>query len=680
MTRSPAWHARIDADGAVGSGFLIADRTVLTCAHVVTGDRASVVFPGAPGLGPVPARVVLRGHTWKGGDRDPGDLAVLELDRPPGLAPAAFAPLDAPYASPTPKLVAYGFPYGYDEEGVQSELRATARQLIRDEWAQLAGWRGYGQETDHGFSGAAVMLEDTGAVAGMVVSHDPVSHTSRMIPARILARYWAPLADLVPTPGYPAEEKRRLRELVARAGFPGSPAPYGSPGPHSSHASPDPHGTSASPALVGALGRLLRAAVGPLGVEPPPGEPGSLWEAVWYLLSEAGRPEPGALPLAELTVRLAGLVGDETLGTELRDWSRAHRARHDPPPVAPHTGSHTAVGIMSHAPRMPYATEHAAQEAAPYAPAPYASAPYTTAPYEAPHASALHAPAPAVSVIPGPAVGMPSVRPSPRRWSPILVEIKRSGADRGALLVGVSAYRDGGRRLVGEERLPEREVRAWVLDRIDDAFAEIDTEGRELIAFALPRAWLNKPVDQWTARKGMSTPLGCVAPVVVMDHDRRSSKRLQFRLKKMWDVLDRQPGSPVHPVSCAGSARPELLTVQLQDVLGPVGLTRPPRSKGDRLHTAVLDAPAPIVLWPRTGCAGGADCGDSCRGTAFLNALADQLSVLPPGDLPERIFELRKRAFGHDGPEPHWAAGLSFVWEDPRWFPDVPPLSRSPVG
>ncbi|MFD7638592.1 serine protease, partial [Streptomyces sp. NPDC059873] len=69
MTRSPAWHARIDADGAVGSGFLVSGRTVLTCAHVVTGDRASVVFPGAPGLAPVPARVVLRGHAWAGGDR-----------------------------------------------------------------------------------------------------------------------------------------------------------------------------------------------------------------------------------------------------------------------------------------------------------------------------------------------------------------------------------------------------------------------------------------------------------------------------------------------------------------------------------------------------------------------------------------------------------------------------------
>ncbi|MEV6418538.1 trypsin-like peptidase domain-containing protein [Streptomyces sp. NPDC051662] len=646
MTRSPAWHARIDAGGAVGSGFLISDRTVLTCAHVVAGDRASVVFPGAPGLAPVPARVVVRGDAWAGGDRDPGDLAVLELDRPPALAPAAFAPLDAPYASPAPRLVAYGFPYGYGEEGVQSELRAVSSQLIRDEWAQLGGWRGYGQETDHGFSGAAVMLEGTGTVAGMVVSHDPVSHTSRMIPARILARHWAPLADLVPTPGYPAEEKRRLRELVARVGF---------------------------PARAGALGGLLRAAAGPLGVEPPPGEPGSLWEAVWFLLSETRRPDPGALPLAELTVRLAGLVDDETLGAELRDWSRAHRARHDPPPVAPPVQNHTAMGLLSHAAPAPsYTDEHTAAHTAPHAAA-------HAVPLAAEHA-APYAPAPAVAPVPGPAVGTPPVHPATRRWSPILVEIKRSGADRGALLVEVSAYRDGGRRLVAEERLAEREVRAWVLDRIDDAFAEIDTEGRELIAFALPRRWLNKPVDQWSARKGMGTPLGCVAPVVVMDHDRRANKRLQFRLKKMWDVLDRQPGSAVYGVNCAGTARPEWLTVQLQDVVGPVGLTRPPKGPRDRLHTAVLDAPAPIVLWPRTGCADGAACGGSCRGAAFLNTLADQLSVLPPGDLPELIFELRKSAFGHDGPEPHWAADLSFVWEDPRWFPDVPPLSTMPVG
>ncbi|MFB7273838.1 trypsin-like peptidase domain-containing protein [Streptomyces sp. NPDC056244] len=622
MTRSPAWHARIDVDGAVeGSGFLVADRTVLTCAHVMRyRDRAEVVFPGAPGApdaGPIPARVVDRG-AWAGGDRDRGDLAVLELDRPVDIAPAVFAALGAPYASSAPKLVAYGFPDGYGEEGVQSELRATSRQLISDEWAQLEFWRGYGQETDRGFSGAAVMLEGGGTVVGMVVAHDPVTRNGRMIPAQVLARHWAALADLVPTPGYPAEEKRRLRELVARC-----------------------------PALPGPLGPLVRAAAGPLGVEPPAVEPRSVWEAVWYLLSES-TPGPGVLPLAELAVRLAGLAGsagDERLARELRDWSRAHRSRHDasPPLTAPPV-SEPSVPLVP--PAAPSRAEHA-----PLAPPPL-------------HARGRLAPA-------APA----------RRWSPILVEIRRSGADRGALLVEVSAYRDGSRRLVGQQRLAKREVRGWVLERIDDAFAEIDTEGRELIAFALPRGWLNQPVDQWTGRKSMSTPLGCVAPVVVMDHDRRASGRLQYRLKKAWDVLDRQPGSAVHRITCSGTVRPERLTVQLQDVAGPVGLTRPPKSPRDRaLYGAVLDAPAPIVLWPRTGCPGGALCGASCQGEEFLNRLADQLSVLPPGELPERIFELRKRAFHHEGPDPHWAAELSFVWDDPRWFPDVARLSRSPVS
>ncbi|QXE34118.1 serine protease [Streptomyces sp. GMY02] len=643
MTRSPAWHARIDVDGAVeGSGFLVADRTVLTCAHVMRyRDRAEVVFPGAPETGPVPARVVDRG-AWAGGDRDRGDLAVLELDRAVDIVPAVFAALGAPYASEAPKLVAYGFPDGYGEEGVQSELRATSRQLISDEWAQFEFWQGFGQETDRGFSGAAVMLEGGGTVVGMVVAHDPVTRNGRMIPAQVLARHWAVLADLVPTPGYPAEEKRRLRELVARC-----------------------------PALPGPLGPLVRAAAGPLGVEPPAVEPRSVWEAVWYLLSES-TPGPGALPLAELAVRLAGLAGsagDERLARELRDWSRAHRSRHDAAtaptallaPVAPAALAPPTALLTPVAPATPSAPSAPEPSVPLVPPVPPAAPSRTEQTPLAPPAFAPDAPA--------------------RRWSPILVEIRRSGADRGALLVEVSAYRDGSRRLVGQQRLAKREVRGWVLERIDDAFAEIDTEGRELIAFALPRGWLNQPVDQWTGRKSMSTPLGCVAPVVVMDHDRRASGRLQYRLKKIWDVLDRQPGSAVHRITCSGTVRPDRLTVQLQDVAGPVGLTRPPKGPRDRaLYGAVLDAPAPIVLWPRTGCPGGALCGASCQGEEFLNRLAEQLSVLPPGELPERIFELRKRAFHHEGPEPHWAAELSFVWDDPRWFPDVARLSRSPVS
>jgi NTP-dependent ternary conflict system VMAP-like protein/trypsin-like peptidase len=590
MRASPTWQARVDIGGLVeGSGFLVSDRAVLTCAHVVRhGERAEVVFPGAPGLPPVPATVAMRGP-WAGGAQDPGDVAVLELDRAVPLGPAVFAGLDEAYRMPQPKLVAYGFPAGYDEEGVQSELRVTSSQLIRDEWDQLEFWKGYGQEPVQGFSGAAVTLEGSGGVVGMVSAHDPVNRSGRMIPAQVLARHAPRLAELIPTPGYRDDDKRRLRELVERA-----------------------------PELPCTVDRLLRTALGPLGIAAPPAHgTDGLWEAVWYLLSEAP-PRFGALPLAELTVRLADLVPDEALGRELRSWSRTHRALH-------------------------------------------------------------HEPAPG-----NPAPTAPSDPERTRRWSPILVEIERSGADRSALLVEVSAYRDGSRRLVGEKRLAKGQVREWVLDRIDEAFGEIDTEGRELIAFALPRGWLNQPVDQWSRRKGNRSPLGCLSPVVVMDHDRRASDLLQFKLKKMWSMLDRQPGSALHRIGCQGAQRPERLSVQLQDVYGPVGFARPPKSPRDReLHRAALDAPAPIVVWPRAGCGGAKGdgrCDRSCAGNDFLDALAGDLALIPPAELPERIFELRKRAFLHEEAEPHWAADLALVWEDPRWFPEVRPLRHSPVG
>ncbi|MGS2591166.1 VMAP-C domain-containing protein [Streptomyces hebeiensis] len=684
VTRSPAWHARIDIDGAAeGSGFLVADRTVLTCAHVLRHhDRAEIIFPGAPGLGPLGAGVVARG-AWAGGDRDPGDLAVLRLDRPVGIAPAAFAPLDGPYASPSPKLVAHGFPLGYGEEGVQSELRATSMQLIRDEWAQLEFWREYGQKTDHGFSGAAVVLADAGTVTGMVVSYDPVNRNGRMIPAQVLARHWAPLADLVPTPGYPTEEKRRLRELVARsAALPGPPP-----------------------------GQLLRTVVGRLGVDPPTVEPGSLWEAVWYLLSESP-PRPAALPLAELAVRVAGLVDDEALGEELRAWSRAHRARHDArgtaqwrwrPAPADRTGhgGFTAVAPPCGQSAPATSAAPAAQETRTAPETWTTSRPAVSSPpaperglaadgHLTPHPGAGAHPATDRGRSVGPVASArttaatrpgPAAAPSAPRWSPILVEIRRSGAGNGtARLVSVSTFRGGHGRLLAERRLAQREVRAWVLHQIDLAFGDIDQDGRALIGFALPRSALNQPVDQWV-RKGDPVPLGCKTPLVVMDHDRRSNPRLQHELTRLWDLLDHEPRSAVRPIACGPTVRPELLSVELQGVRGPVGLARPPRTTRDRaLHKAVLSAPAPIVLWPRTGCSGGTGCPGSCQGNAFLTALAEQLSHLPPGDLPEQVFDLRKRAFLHNGPEPHWAAELSFVWEDPRWFPEMPRMSGSPVG
>ncbi|MYW16490.1 serine protease, partial [Streptomyces sp. SID2955] len=102
MMRSAAWHARIACGNEVGAGFLIAGHRVLTCAHVVRwSDRAAVTvsFPHARELGELSATVVAHGG-WAGGATDPGDVAVLGLERAVPLAPAGFAPPDAACAEP----------------------------------------------------------------------------------------------------------------------------------------------------------------------------------------------------------------------------------------------------------------------------------------------------------------------------------------------------------------------------------------------------------------------------------------------------------------------------------------------------------------------------------------------------------------------------------------------------
>ncbi|MDT9690210.1 trypsin-like peptidase domain-containing protein [Streptomyces sp. P9(2023)] len=648
MRGSPAWHVRVEHEGTIaGSGFLVAESTVLTCAHVVQGrDRAMVSFPGAPGLGVVPARVAERG-AWAGGGTDPGDVAVLALDGPARVEPAVFAEPVEPLGDGGPdRLVAYGFPFGYDEEGAQSELRVTHdRLLIGGEWSQVEFWQAYGQEPSRGFSGAAAMRADSGDVVGMISAYDPVTRNGRMIPARVLARHLPALGELVPTPGCSAREKRWLRELVDRVGTPPRP-----------------------------VDRLLNAATGPLGLAPYAARSSGLWAGVWYLLTEAP-PRPGRLPLAELTLRLADLVEDPDLGRELRAWSREHRSRHQ-------GSAHGTPAARGDGPRRGDTADDGRRRRDTVGDGrrrrdtvddgPERGATVDEGRHDHTRDGDAACGGTGARYGAGPAATPP--------WAPILVEIRRSGADRNAVIAEVSVYRDGDRLLVNEKPVTTAHVRAWVLDRIDEAYDEIG-DGRPLIAFALPRDWLNRPVDLWTRSKGKEAPLGCNSPVVVMDHDRRGKARLQFELKRMWAELDLQDGSALHRVACSSTQRGPQLSVLLQDVRGPVGFARPPKTARDReLHGAALNAPAPIVMWPRTGCPPGGPCSGSCTGAGFLDRIAERISRLPPTELPDLVFRLRKEAFLHEGPEPHWAAELSLVWEDPRQFPEVRPMRRSPVG
>lgn len=274
-----AWHARISCGNETGAGFLVTPRRVVTCAHVVRFSgtaEVTVTFPNSREIGPLPATVAIRG-AWSGGAADPGDLAVLELDREVPLRPAEFAPPDSELGDPAPTLVAYGFPKRYDE-GMQARYEAVPGALISGEWRQLEAVTAHGQPLVAGFSGAAVTLRD-GRVVGMVaaVAGERDVRVGRMLPTQVMARYWPELGERVPTPDHHPDAVRRLYTLVGRAVAVGL------------ECDPD---------------RLYVDAVGPFGPPLPEGGFTSLGAAAGYVQWEV----PGAEAVSRFTDRLQELL------------------------------------------------------------------------------------------------------------------------------------------------------------------------------------------------------------------------------------------------------------------------------------------------------------------------------------------------------------------------------------
>ncbi|MEU9286648.1 trypsin-like peptidase domain-containing protein [Streptomyces sp. NPDC048275] len=547
---STSWHARIVCGGEVGAGFLVSGRRVLTCAHVVRRSGASTVtvsFPQDRSLGELSATVISRGD-WAGGETDPGDLAVLELDRAVPLAPAVFAPPGDAYADPYPRLIAYGFPRGYDE-GTLAEYRATSDQLIADEWVQLEAWSAHGQPLAAGFSGAAVTLAD-GRVVGMVSAASGAKdvRNGRMLPSHVMARYWPGLGELIPTPEHRPVSKERLRTLVQRA--------------ERLRLGCDPN-------------RLYVDAVGPFG--PPLPEEGfaSLWAAAWYVLWEVADPQA----LARFAGRLAELL-------------------------------------------------------------------------DAPSA--------------------PSRTPS---WSPILIEIDHSGAGGDQVNVVVSAYRAGTRRPVGARRLPRSGVRAYVQECIDDAFVQLEPDAEELIAFVLPRAWLDEPVAHWARGADDDTPLGCAYPLVVTDRTRRRGG-VRHQLSRKWEALERRAGAPLHRIDCANDEKPTKLRFRLRHEDAQLAAFSLPPARAGQRFDVTLNAPVPVLLWSRTGCAGGPGHDGSCD---FLDEIDAYVGGLPPVELPRHILALREAVEASDDPDRHWAKDVQLLWDDPRRFPEPAAPLSSPL-
>ncbi len=196
---------RATGAGVAGAGFLVNDRHLLTCAHVVA--YAADVPAGAseqpevtlqldfPLLAPdqmLEARVC---H-WQPGI----DVAGLALGgwAPPGAAPVRLVTADDLWGH---SFRAFGFPAGY-EQGVWASgvLRGRQADGAPSEWRLLKG-KGWLQiedakETGYliapGFSGGPVWDDVLEGVVGMIVAADTSEgvRAAFLIPAGVLANAW----------------------------------------------------------------------------------------------------------------------------------------------------------------------------------------------------------------------------------------------------------------------------------------------------------------------------------------------------------------------------------------------------------------------------------------------------------------------------------------------------------
>lgn len=194
-------------DLIVGAGFLVSEKHVLTCAHVVAQalnipqdsqdmptDQVRLNFPFSKLNETNTARVVF----WKpvrptvsGAPDRSEDIAALELEHnlPDGIHPGPIVTGDA---SRGHKFRTYGFPVSYDD-GV------WAYGILRDAqskgWVQIEGDKQIGYSVVPGFSGSAVWDDDAEAVVGMVVVADRRSEirAAFMIPTAKLIEAWPKL-------------------------------------------------------------------------------------------------------------------------------------------------------------------------------------------------------------------------------------------------------------------------------------------------------------------------------------------------------------------------------------------------------------------------------------------------------------------------------------------------------
>ncbi|MFE0307538.1 trypsin-like peptidase domain-containing protein [Amycolatopsis sp. NPDC058986] len=172
--------------GAQGTGFFVAPGVLLTCAHVVTDERADVApvvrSTGTAHVLATEFRVIP--GTYRANGPDGLDVVLLQAQD----AVVGSHVLLHPAAEPDDRLWAYGYPQGRYRAGDSATL-TLAGPSQRIEGAELL--KTVQGPIGPGYSGGPVLNWRTGAVCGVVRYRDTEhSDTARLVPVRsIFAAY-----------------------------------------------------------------------------------------------------------------------------------------------------------------------------------------------------------------------------------------------------------------------------------------------------------------------------------------------------------------------------------------------------------------------------------------------------------------------------------------------------------
>lgn len=209
----------------VGAGFLVTQKHVITCAHVIADalgisrdtqtrptERIYIDFPLVASEEKLTARVIFwRPVPPKGSTSVKGkeDIAALEIYAP---IPSEAEPVDLLIETDLRdhRFRTFGFPVGHDD-GLEATGVLRGQQATG--WVQIEDVKETGVRLEPGFSGAPIWDEQLNGIVGMAIAADqkrPEAKVAFMIPIQVIASTWTPLSELT-TPPLSLTKKKHFR-------------------------------------------------------------------------------------------------------------------------------------------------------------------------------------------------------------------------------------------------------------------------------------------------------------------------------------------------------------------------------------------------------------------------------------------------------------------------------------